>query len=129
MNTSAPQNVSIEVSGVKKRQQKSCCWKGILKENGVVVSDKQSIAELFNNRFVRIAEEVAQLDTADYCEDFRDHPSINAILKNSTGSVFKIQAINSIQIKNLILGIKTRKSCGYDIILPRLVKESADVIV
>ena len=54
---------------------------------------------------------------------------LNAIHENSTGSVFKIQTINSIQIKNLILGIKTRKYCGYDIILPRLVKESADVIV
>ena len=93
-----------------------------------MISDKQSIAELFKNHFVRLAEGVTQLDTEDYCEDFRDHPSINAIHENSTGSVFKIQNTNSIQIKNLILGINTRKSCGYDIILPRLVKESADVI-
>lgn len=77
---------------------------------------------------MRIAEGVTQLDTGDYCEDFRDHPNINAILENSTGSVFKIQTTSSIHIKNLILGINTRKSCGYDIILPRLVKESADVI-
>lgn len=93
-----------------------------------MISDKQSIAELFKNHFVRLAEGVTQLDTEDYCEDFRNHPSINAIHENGTGSVFKIQNTNSIQIKNLILGINTRKSCGYDIILPRLVKESADVI-
>lgn len=93
-----------------------------------MISDKQSIAELFKNHFVRLAEGVTQLDTEDYCEDFRDHQSINAIHENSKGSVFKIQNTNSIQIKNLILGINTRKSCGYDIILPRLVKESADVI-
>ena len=36
-----------------------------------MISDKQSIAELFNNRFVRIAEGVTKLDTADYCEDFK----------------------------------------------------------
>lgn len=77
-----------------------------------MISDKQSIAELFKNHFVRLAEGVTQLDTEDYCEDFRDHPSINAIHENSTGSVFKIQNTNSIQIKNLILGINTRKSCG-----------------
>lgn len=44
-----------------------------------MISDKQSIAELFKNHFVRLAEGVTQLDTEDYCEDFRDHPSINAI--------------------------------------------------
>ena len=40
-----------------------------------MISDKQSIAELFKNHFVRLAEGVTQLDTEDYCEDFRDHPT------------------------------------------------------
>lgn len=44
-----------------------------------MISDKQSIAELFSNHFVRIAEGVRQLDTEDYCEDFRDQPSVYAM--------------------------------------------------
>ena len=63
-----------------------------------MISDKQSITELFNNHFVCIAEGVMQLDIADYFWEITKHPGIKATHNNNKGSLFKIKTINSIQI-------------------------------
>ena len=104
----------------------------ILKENDAVVSDKKEISELFNDHFVHVVDGVAEINEVDYGEDFANHSSIKAIHersdKRSAPVCFNFQYTNQVQIERLLLGINVRKSCGHDMIPPRLIKESATVI-
>ena len=101
----------------------------ILKENNIVISDKKAIAHLFNNHFVQFTDCTAQVSEAEYGQDYANHPSILAIHKphNSQG-YFKFQLTNHVLVEKLLLDINVRKSCGHDMISPRLLKESAAVI-
>ena len=101
----------------------------ILKENNIVISDKKEIAHLFNNHFVQFTDCTAQVSEAEYGQDYANHPSILAIHKphNSQG-YFKFQLTNHVLVEKLLLDINVRKSCGHDMISPRLLKESAAVI-
>lgn len=51
----------------------------VLKDNGVVISEKGEIAELFNEYFLTFADDVALISERDYGKDFENHPSIKAI--------------------------------------------------
>ena len=63
-----------------------------------------------------------------YGENFVNHPSIIAIQQHNNNTSFEFQHTNAVQIEKLLLEINCRKSCGYDNMMPRLVKESAAVI-
>ena len=104
----------------------------ILKENDVVITDKKQIAELFNSYFVNIADGVPEITEQIYGKGFDAHPSIQAIFNNNeqiaARNNFAFQYTNKTQVEALLLKINSRKSCGYDGIPPRLVKESANAI-
>ena len=67
-----------------------------------------------------------------WCKGFDAHPSIQAIFNNNeqitARNNFAFQYTNKTQVEALLLKINSRKSCGYDGIPPRLVKESANAI-
>ena len=62
----------------------------------------------------------------DYGQDYEKHPSILAIHEHNTKGYFKFQHTNQALIEKLLRDINVRKSCGQDMISPRL--ESAAVI-
>ena len=47
-----------------------------------MITDKKEIAELFNEHFVSIADNVPLREEEDYGEDFANHQSIKAIFEN-----------------------------------------------
>ena len=100
----------------------------ILKEDNMVINDKKEIADLFNNYFVQIADCAAQVNEVDYGQDYEKHPSILAIHERNTKGYFKFQHTNQALVEKLLRDINVRKSCGHDMMSPRLLKESAAVI-
>lgn len=104
----------------------------IIKENNVVINDKREIAELFNAHFIQIADSVPLMKETDYGQHFENHPNIRAIHEKNraTGAplCFNFEHISQAQVERALLDVNVHKSCGHDILPPRLVKESAAVI-
>ena len=101
-------------------------------ENDVVITDKKELAELFNNYFVHIIDDVQDIKEHNFGHEFSAHPSIRAIAeenrrKNAIHN-FNFKYTNKNQSEKLLLNINARKACGHDTITPRLLKESASVI-
>ena len=74
------------------------------------------------------ADCAAQVSEADYGQDYQKHPSILAIHERNTKGYFKFQHTNQALVEKLLRDINVRKSCGHDMISPRLLKELAAVI-
>ena len=102
----------------------------IITENNVVISGKREMAELFNAHFIQIAESVLLMKETDYGQHFENHPSIIASHEKNkaTPLCFNFEHINQAQVKRALLDVNVNKSCGHDMLSPRLVKESASVI-
>ena len=104
----------------------------IITENNAVISDKREIAELFNAHFIQIADGVPLMKETDYGQHFENHPSIIAIHEKNKATdaplCFNFEHINQAQVERALLDVNVRKSCGHDMLSPRLVKESASVI-
>ena len=98
-------------------------------ENDVLITDKKELAELFNNYFVHIIDDVQDIKEHNLGHEFSAHPSIRAIAeenrrKNAIHN-FNFKYTNKNQSEKLLLNINARKACGHDTITPRLLKESA----
>ena len=101
-------------------------------ENDVVITDKKELAELFNNYFVHIVDDVQDIKEHNFGNEFSAHPSIRAIAqenrrKNAVHN-FNFKYTNKTQVEKLLSNINARKACGHDTITPRLLKESASAI-
>jgi len=55
----------------------------LLRENDSVISDKQQIADIFNDHFVHIAKGAPEINVRDFGEDFTEHPSVITIQDNT----------------------------------------------
>ena len=104
-----------------------------IKENDVVINQKKDIAEIFNNYFVNIADDLVDKSLQhDYAADFNDHPSVQSVINTTKEGIFtlnfSLKCINELEICQILANINTRKSCGHDFLHPRIVKESAAVI-
>ena len=101
----------------------------LLKEDGNFINDKNVLADLFNDYFVNILEDVNEITEMDYGTDFIEHPSIRAIMHNKVEKeTFNFDLVNSTQVDILLPSINSRKSCGHDMLHPKLLKLSAPVI-
>ena len=103
----------------------------LLEENGTLIKDKTEIANIFNSYFIHIADAAAEINEEDVGTDCNTHPSIQSILTNLSSNIitnFDFELTNSKQVERILLKMNTRKSCGHDLIPPRLLKESASVI-
>ena len=56
----------------------------LLRENERVITDKQSIANIFNNHFVKATSDIEE-PKSNCGANFEDHPSISVILANLPG--------------------------------------------
>ena len=104
----------------------------ITTENNAVISDKREIAELFNAHFIEIAGCVPLMKETDYCQHFENYRSIIAIHEKNKATdaplCFNFEHINQAQVERALLDVNNGKSCGHDMLSPRLVKESASFI-
>ena len=92
--------------------------------NDVVITDKKELAELFNNYFVHIIDDVQDIKEHNLGHEFSAHPSIRAIAeenrrKNAIHN-FNFKYTNKNQVEKLLLNINARKASGHDTITPRL---------
>ena len=98
----------------------------------MVITDKKELAELLNNYFVHIVDDVKDIKENNFGNELSAHPSIRAIAeenrrKNAT-HYFNFKYTNKTQVEKLLSNINARKACGHDTITPRLLKESASAI-
>jgi hypothetical protein len=103
----------------------------VLQEDGHLVKDKRTIAQLFNSYFIHAADSAPEINERVFGADFSLHPSIQTILQNKNqdeSSEFSFRCVDKDQVEKLMLSIKTKKSCGHEQILPRLLKDSASII-
>ena len=96
-------------------------------ENDVVITDKKELAELFNNYFVHIVDDVQDIKKHNFGNEFSAHPSIRATAeenrrKNAIHN-FDFKYTNKTQVEKLLSNINPRKACGHDTITQRLLND------
>ncbi|MDP6888359.1 MAG: hypothetical protein QGG68_09375 [SAR324 cluster bacterium] len=115
-------------------------------QGGVLVSDEQQIAEIFNDQYVNIVEKTTgvppvnvQNDGLDVenimvtinkiVEKYKNHPSIKAIQENNHSlEPFHIPPPQLSDIQDILRNIDIKKSAGPGMIPPSLVKMCSKVI-
>ena len=103
----------------------------VLQEDGQLVKDKRTLAQLFNSYFVHVADIAPEVNERSFGTDFSLHPSIKTILHNKNQDEsfeFNFCCVDRDQVEKLMLNIKSRKSCGHDQISSRLIKDSAPIL-
>ena len=81
-------------------------------ENDVVITDRKELAELFNNYFVHIIDDVQDIKEHNLGHEFSAHPSIRAIAeenrrKNAIHN-FNFKYTNKNQVEKLLLHQRTQ---------------------
>ena len=85
-------------------------------ENDVVITDKKELAELFNNYFVHIIDDVQDIKEHNFGHEFSAHPSIRAIAeenrrKNAIHN-FNFKCTSKIQVEKLLQNYKHQRTQG-----------------
>ncbi|KAL9976713.1 hypothetical protein ACROYT_G014040 [Oculina patagonica] len=99
----------------------------VLKENEVPITNKKQIAELMNNHFVKVAENADDVKASDFGEDFVNHPSILAIRNAQRHAPEQFSFHHTNMVEEMLKDMNTLKTCGHDMLTPRLIKDSASV--
>ena len=94
-----------------------------LKENGVLVTDKKDVAEIFNN-FFSLIQNVSDSNAA---ADISAHPSIAAIRKECVAAHFEFNHV-SLAETELILQSLDPKATGHDQIPASVLRDGASVL-
>ena len=81
-------------------------------ENDVVITDKKELAELFNNYFVHIIDDVQDIKEHNFGHEFSAHPGIQAIAeenrRKNTIHNFNFKYTNKNQVEKLLLHQRTQ---------------------
>ena len=81
-------------------------------ENDVLITDKKELAELFNNYFVRIIDDVQDIKEHNFGHEFSAHPGIQAIAeenrRKNTIHNFNFKYTNKNQVEKLLLHQRTQ---------------------
>ena len=97
-----------------------------------MISEKTEIAKLCNEYFAKVADKVELIGERDDGKNFENHPSIKAIrqckIDTNLPVRFEFYYTNEVQVKQLLSAINVRKSCGYNMLSPKFIKESRDAI-
>ena len=83
-----------------------------------------------NNHFVKVAENADDVRESDFGEDFVNHPS-NLAIRNAQRHAperLNFHHTNMVLVEEMLKDINKRKACGYGMLPPRLIKDSASVI-
>lgn len=88
--------------------------------NDRVITDKPSIANVFNKHFVNITSDTKELES-NFGANFEDHPGISVILANvpeDASSNFNFTLFNTVTVEKCLQEIRVNKSSGYHNITP-----------
>ena len=91
----------------------------IIKDNEKIITGTSEVAETPNKYF----SNVAYLSNIE-----KPIPDLNHVTENINVSTLSLKETNHVEVKEILKDVKTNKPTGYDLILPRLVKESAEVL-
>ena len=84
--------------------------------NGNQMSDKQKIADTFNNYFTNIAQTIVNYIKYEGTKDFSYY------LNRQIHSSFKINNVDEEAVKKIIYNLPTKHSCGFDGISSKFLK-------
>ena len=93
----------------------------IIKDNEKIITDTSEVAETLNKCFSNV-EYLSSMETE------KPIPDLNHITENINVSTLSLKETNHVEVKVILKEVKTNKATGYDLIPPRLVKESAEVL-
>ena len=100
----------------------------LLKKDGNFINDKKVIANVFNDYFVNILEDASEITEMDYGTDFMERLSIRTMMHKVEKETCSFELVNSSQVDCLLSSIDSGKSCGHDMLHPKLLKLSAPFI-
>ena len=119
----------------------------ILEYNGDYIKDEAKLGEIFNDNYINIVEntigtkpdsiptplnltsENISKTIQDIIQKYKDHPSILCINKSKENSKeFSLSLSTSEDVNKILKELNVKKAAGPGLILPNLVKWSADII-
>ena len=89
------------------------------------------MANIFNEYFINIANDLPRPDQSQYGINFTDHPSIYAIndfMSKHHSYGFNFEPINPIIVKNIFVSLSSSKALGWDKIPIRIIRDGIDSI-
>ncbi|KAL9966689.1 hypothetical protein ACROYT_G024801 [Oculina patagonica] len=99
-----------------------------LKENGSLVRDNKEVAEIFNH-YYSLVQNVSDVPTTTV-EDFRDHPSIRAIMANCpVTDQFHFSHVNSAELETILKSLNVNKATGHDSVPARALRDCASALL
>ena len=84
------------------------CFPIHFEENVNQISDKQIIADTFNNYFTNIAQTIVNEIKYESTKDFND------FLNRKIHPTFKINSVDQEAVKKIMYNLPTKQSCGFD---------------
>ena len=101
-----------------------------LKENGVLVTDKRKVAEIFNNYFSLIQNVGEEHDSdSNVAVDISVHPSMAAIRKDCVAAQFEFNHVSMAETESVTLkSLDPNKATGHDQIPDRVLQDGASVL-
>ena len=100
-----------------------------LKENGVLVTDKEDVAEIFNNYFSliqNVGEEC--VSDSNVAADISSHPSIAAIRKECVAVQFEFNHVSMAETELILQSLDPNKATGHDQIPACVLRNGASVL-
>ena len=108
----------------------------ILLENDTIVNDCSSVANILNDYFVHVADDIGQPDDIVETDTFesiisehQEHESVKNICNNTNSgyqNTFSFHEVSFETVQRKLKGINVKKATGHDQIPPKLIKLGAD---
>ena len=112
-----------------------------LVKNDEILSESQTIAEVFNTFFANVVKDLNLAITEDFISDtdhisspvlkgierFKNHPSIRKISQNYNKNTFSFNYVSYDEIKKEIQNLNTCKACQDTDIPTKILKENQDI--
>ncbi|KAL9970070.1 hypothetical protein ACROYT_G022385 [Oculina patagonica] len=92
-----------------------------------MVRDNKEVAEIFNH-YYSLVQNVSDVPTTTV-EDFRDHPSIRAIMANCpVTDQFHFSHVNSAELETILKSLNVNKATGHDSVPARALRDCASAL-
>lgn len=102
-----------------------------LLENDKLISNSKDVAELFNNKFISIADDMGK--DSQYFTGTTNHPSYNLIsehMRSNKTSTFQFKSTNVYETSKILGGLNpnSNKAVGYDKIPAKALKCGREIL-
>ena len=104
----------------------------VLMANNKYITDKKRMANIFNEYFNNIANDLPRPEQSQYGLNFTDHPGIHGtndfMSKHHSYGGFTFEPTNPTIVKNTVLSVSLSKAMGWNSIPIRIIKDGIDSI-